>query len=475
MPEKLILVTGATGYIAGRLIPRLLERGYRVRCLARRPRRLEGRAWFRHVEVFPGDVTDPSSLAPALENVWSAYYLIHSMTKGRGYTALEVNGARNFAEAAESAGVEHIVYLGGLADPRAKIAAHMRSRIETGETLRRGRVPVTEFRAGVILGPGSISFEMIRFMTELMPVVIGPVWLKNRSQPIAAQNVFDYLLAALENPNARGGIFEIGGEDVMPYEHLMLEYARLRRLKRKIFELPYIPLWFMALGVGWMTPVGKRIARALIDGLRSDSIVQDDRARKIFANVKLVDYRDAIIESLSQLHPSCIEPVWADDTRASLSLKHEGFFIDYRGRYVHAAPEKIFQVVASLGQNHDWLYANGLWKLRGWFDQLLSARKRGATKTLDNFIVKPNDRLDFYRVERVEPNRLLLHSELKAPGEGWMEWRVEPRENGARLEQTAYFAPRGLPGFLYWHLLYPFHTFVFRGLIRAIARKAEVP
>ncbi len=478
MLEKIVLVTGATGYIAGRLIPQLLDRGYRVRCLARGPHRLSGRAWFRHVEVFSGDVMDPSTLAPALAGVWSAYYLIHNMTKGRGYTALEVNGAQHFADAAERARVEHIIYLGGLADPHAKIAAHMRSRIETGETLRRGRVPVTEFRAGVILGPGSISFEMIRFMTELMPLVLGPAWLKNRSQPIAAQNVFDYLLAALENPNGRGGIFEIGGEDVMTYERLMLEYARLRGLNRKILELPYIPLWFMAFGVGLMTPVRERIAHALIDGLRSDSIVREPGARKTFANVKLINYQEAIHTALAQLHPSRIEPIWTDSQRASIRLKHEGFFIDHRRLHIRAAPEKAFQVVSSLGKNHNWLFANWLWKLRGRIDILISKQRRADIKNFsspssDNIAIKPNDRLDFYRVEVIEPNHLLLYSELEAPGKGWMEWRVEAEENGARLTQTAYFAPRGLPGFLYWYLLYPFHAFVFRGLLRAIARIAQ--
>jgi len=480
MPEKIVLVTGATGYVASRLIPQLLERGYRVRSLARDPRRLEGRAWFRHVEVCSGDVTNPSTLAPALEGVWTAYYLVHNMTKGHGYTAVEVNGAQHFADAAERAGVEHIIYLGGLADPHARIAAHMRSRIETGETLRRGRVPVTEFRAGVILGPGSISFEMIRFMTELMPIVMGPSWLKNKSQPIAAQNVFDYLLAALENPNGRGGIFEIGGEDVMTYESLMLEYARLRGLQRKTLKLPYIPLWFMAAGVGLVTPVSERIAYALIDGLRSDSVVREVSARKVFAKVKPIDYQDAINSSLAQLHPSRIEPVWTDGQHTSISLKHEGFFIDYRRFYVNAAPERVFQVITSLGHNHDWLFANWLWRLRGRIDHLLSPRKREEIKTKNfetlspgDFVANPNNQLDFYRVEVIEPNHLLLYSELKAPGEGWMEWRVESKENDVLLTQTAYFAPRGFPGFLYWYLLYPVHTFIFRGLIRAIAGKAQ--
>ena len=212
MGKKLILVTGSTGYIASRLVPKLLKRGYRVRCLVRQPLRLKARSWFPSVEVIQGDVMDPSTLPAALEGVDSAYYLIHNMSAGEGYTSLEQNGAQNFAQTAEQAGVKHIIYLGGLADPSRDISYHMRSRIDTGEGLRRGKVPVTEFRAGVIVGPGSISFEMIRFMTELMPVILGPVWLQNQAQPIAAQNVFDYLLAALSTNLSVAGSLKLAGQ-----------------------------------------------------------------------------------------------------------------------------------------------------------------------------------------------------------------------------------------------------------------------
>ncbi|HMB23233.1 MAG TPA: NmrA family NAD(P)-binding protein, partial [Anaerolineales bacterium] len=235
LTSPLILITGATGYIASRLIPRLLDTGYRVRCLAREPLRLKGRNWLRDVEVVQGDVTNPSTLSTALDGIHTAYYLVHNMSYGHGYTALELDSARAFASAAEEAGVEHIIYLGGLADPEQHIAPHMRSRIETGQILRQGTVPMTEFRAGVIVGSGSISFEMIRFMTELLPLVPGPLWMNNRSQPIAIQNVIDYLFAALTNPNGRGAAFEIGGPDILSYTDLMLGYARHRGLKRSIF------------------------------------------------------------------------------------------------------------------------------------------------------------------------------------------------------------------------------------------------
>jgi uncharacterized protein YbjT (DUF2867 family) len=340
MTDKLILVSGATGYIASRLIPQLLGRGCRVRALARQPERLKSRKWVSQVELIRGDVMEPQTLPPALDGVHTAYYLIHNMSRGRGYTSVEIEGARNFASAAEEAGVEHIIYLGGLADPEQHIAPHMRSRIETGVTLRKGKVPVTEFRAGVIAGAGSISFEMIRFMTELFPIVPGPAWLRNKSQPIAIQNIVDYLLAALTNSNGRGGVFEIGGPETFTYQELMRNYAKIRGHKRGFFLLPHIPIWFMAFGIDLMTPVPYPIAYALVGGLSSDSVVLHDDARKTFPEVMLMDYESAVREALRRLHPHEVERVWDDDQSAS--LKHEGFFILHRknrraGEFIHKA------------------------------------------------------------------------------------------------------------------------------------------
>ena len=471
MDKKLILVTGATGYIASKLIPRLLERGYRVRCLVRQSLRLKARAWFPYVELVYGDVMDPPTLAPAMEGVHTAYYLIHNMSSGQGYTSLELDGARNFAIAAEQAGTEHIIYLGGLADPKRKISSHMRSRIETGEGLRKGKVPVTEFRAGVIVGPGSISFEMIRFMTELMPVIFGPLWLQNMSQPIAAQNVIDYLLAALETRKVQSRVFEIGGPDRTSYAELMLIYSRLRGLRRKYMALPGIPLWFMALGVEWLTPVPAAIARPLVDGLQSDSLVQNELARRTFPNITLIGYEEAVNIALGQLHPGRLEPVWKGCDRAVKFVKHEGFFIDHRCREVGASPEKVFRVLAGLGGKNGWLYADWLWNLRGWLDRLFGGPGlRGRPDAL-----KIGTVIDFYCVEAIEENQLLrLHSELKAPGEGWMEWCIETEEGSTRISQTGFFAPRGFWGFAYWILLGPFHRLVFRGLIHAIVRQSEM-
>ncbi len=434
MSSPLILVTGATGYIASRLIPRLLDAGYRVRCLARNPLRLKGRDWFRSVEVIRGDVTVPSTLPAALEGVHAAYYLIHNMTYGHGYTSLELESARAFASAAGQAGVEHILYLGGLADPEQHIAPHMRSRIETGRVLREGRVPVTEFRAGVIAGSGSISFEMIRFMTELFPIVPGPLWMKNRAQPIAIQNVIDYLFAALTNPNGRGQVFEVGGPDITTYGDLMLRYARLRGLKRGMFLIPGLPVWFMAFGVGVMTPVPYPIAYALIGGLSADSVVRHPAALSVFPEVKLIDFDSATREAFEKTHPLHIERVWDDGGRGVSSIKHEGCFIDHREMQIDAEPEKVSEAIRQLVNGSDALM--------------------DITQTNGQALVCVRD---------------------QRSGERWIEWRLHPGdvESVTRLSQTVFFSPRGLPGFLHRYLLYPFHLINFGSLLRAIRDQSK--
>jgi uncharacterized protein YbjT (DUF2867 family) len=400
-----ILVTGASGYIASQLIPSLLERGYPLRALAREPRSLSGRRWAGQVEILRGDVMNLPSLQSALEGVHTAYYLIHNMRSGRGYTALERIAARNFATAAAEAGVRHIIYLGGLADPEQQIAPHLRSRLETGAILRQGSVPVTEFRAGVIVGSGSISFEMIRFLTECFPLIPAPRWLKNKAQPIAAQNVVDYLLAALENPAGQGGVFEIGGPEVATYGDLMLRYARVRGHRRRLLLLPYLPLWLMAWGVSRLTPVPYPIALALVDGLSSDSVVLHADALRVFPEVNLIDYDAAVHLALENLHPSRIERVWEDGEKRPKSLKHEGFFIWQRERELAGLPEAIFPSLAQ--QLPPWQV-----------------------------------------VENQPPLRVLV-SRQRSFGVEWLEWYLNPVAGKNRLKQTRYFAPHGTVGFLY--------------------------
>ena len=428
--SKLILVTGATGYIASRLIPQLITRGYRIRALARQPQRLKNKNWFPQVDVTQGDVMDAKTLTPAFAGVEIAYYLIHNMSSGRGYTERELEGAQNFALAAETAGVQHIIYLGGLADEEQHIAPHMRSRIETGATLRQGKVPVTEFRAGVVAGSGSISFEMIRFMTELFPIIPAPFWVKNKSQPISTQNVIDYLLAALDNHDGQGQVFEIGGPHVTTYQELMLSYARARGLKRSFLLLPYVPVWFMAFGIGLTTPVPSPIAYALVGGLSSDSVVMHDNALRVYPEVNLIDFESAAKEALTRLHPHKIERVWDDGEGHTKTLKHEGFFIDHREIKLNVAPEKIFDAVK---------------------------------KMTGNFLV-----------EAAEEGQILVQLKTKMPGSAWVQWKAERVFDATNLTQTFFFTPRGLAGFLIWYLLRPFSILVFKNWLKNIARNSVV-
>jgi uncharacterized protein YbjT (DUF2867 family) len=424
-----------------------------------------------------------------MQGVHTAYYLIHSMSSGRGYVEVERQGARRFAAAAAAAGVQHIIYLGGLADPNdPHLAPHMRSRIETGEMLRQGRVQVTEFRAGVIAGAGSISFEMVRFLAEYFPILPGPRWLRNRAQPIASDNVIDYLVAGLEKPEARGGIYEMGGPEQMQFGEVMLRYARHRGLKRRLFTIPGIPIWWMALVVDRLTPVPHPIATALIGGLQSDSRVVDDAARRVFPEIGLLTFEQAVEVALGDLVPERLERVWEGLGGEAWNFRHEGFVVDYRTRIVHAPADAVFEYLMGMGGPRRWSYATWMWRLRGWVDGLLPTpvtpkaiwETRAGNSPVSQTVtaatgLQVGSELDYYKVEAMEPGRLLrLRSLLRAPGEGWLEWRVDPRtETTARLTQTAFFAPRGLAGFVYWLGLGPFHKIALSGLIEAIRKHSE--
>jgi uncharacterized protein YbjT (DUF2867 family) len=472
--ERLVLVTGATGYVAGNLTPRLLEKGYRVRMLARDPARLHGRSWWSQVEVVEGDIVSPDVVNRALQGVSTAYYLVHNMASGTNYIEKEIESARNFASAAFAAGVEQIIYLGGLADPAEDIGSHLRSRLQTGDILRQGSVPVTEFRSSLIIGSGSYSFEMIRYLTEQFPILLGPRWVDKSTQPIAIQNVLDYLISALENQACRGKIYEIGGKDVLRYADTLYIYARLRGLKRRLIALPGIPVKMLAALAGVLTPVPARIAGPLLEGMRGDSVVCNDSAKQVFPLIQPVGYKDSVLLALDRLSPGCLESPWENGT-SSFKIKQAGFFVEGQQIRLRVQPESVYRVITGLGGKHGWLTLNGLWKLRGFFDRLVGGPGlRG--RRLDNDLIE-GDVLDFYRVEKLESNRLVrLRAELKAPGLGWMEWRIRPQTKGdVLLSQVAYFAPKGATGFLYWYMLLPVHHLVFAGLLKAIGRRATQP
>jgi uncharacterized protein YbjT (DUF2867 family) len=468
---RLVLVTGGTGYVGGCLVPCLMEKGYRVRVLVHDKTRLVGRSWQSQVEMVYGDIASPDVLNKAVQGVSTAYYLVHNMASGRNYIDKEIESARNFASVVGMSGMEHIIYLGGLADPEGDIGLHLRSRINTGDILRQGRIPVTEFRASLIIGSGSISFELIRYLTEQFPLMFSPRWIHNRTQPIAVQNVLDYLISALDFPGCRGKIYEIGGKDILTYAEVMSIYACARGLKRWIITFPGISVEFIGKLAGKLTPVPAEIACPLLGGMRSDSVVRNTLALQDFPQIQILDYETSVALALENLSPRKIETNW-ENQKSGVRIKQEGFFVESQQIMVRVNPESVFRAVIGLGGRRGWLYLNGLWKLRGFLDRVFGGP--GLRGRRDDGLLVEGDILDFYRVEALEPRqRLLLRAEMKAPGLGWMEWRMAEKLGGeVLLTQIAYFAPRGFLGFIYWYILLPVHRLVFNGLINAIARQA---
>ena len=476
----MILVTGATGYIGGRLVPQLLKDGHGVRCVVRDPSRLEGRPWHDKVEIVTGDVLDPASLRAALDGVSIAYYLIHSMGAGAHFEERDLVAARNFSAAAKAAGVERIIYLGGLAEPSPNLSEHLRSRQQTGEALREGGVPVTEFRAGVIVGSNSLSFEMIRYLTERVPVMICPRWVYTRTQPIGIRDVLEYLVQAISVPASSGRIVEIGGADIVTYGEMMTTYAAVRGLKRWLVPVPFLTPRLSSLWVNLVTPIPAAIARPLVEGLRNENVVTDPAARELFPEIVPAGYRECVERALDRLKASNVESAWSDALSTSQGdvapvrlASEEGMLIEHRQRIVASPASQVFRVFSRLGGKRGWLYMNGAWKLRGFVDRLIGGvgLRRGRR---DPDLLRVGDALDFWRVEAVEPDKLLrLRAEMKVPGMAWLQFRATPRADGTTLlEQTAFFAPKGLAGTLYWYALYPIHRVIFSGLINRLGERA---
>jgi uncharacterized protein YbjT (DUF2867 family) len=481
--SELVLITGATGYIGGRLAPRLVEAGYRVRCLVRDPARLQGRPWLDQVEVVGGDVLQPETLPAAMAGVSAAYYLVHSMAAGEGFDQRDVTAARNFAEAASTAGVRQIIYLGGLGDPDTALSAHLRSRQATGDALREAGVPVTEFRAGVIVGSGSLSFELIRYLVERLPVMIGPRWVYTCVQPIGIRNVLEYLIATLQTPQSAGEVIEIGGADVVTYADMMLGYACARGLKRRLISVPVLTPRLSSLWVHLITPIPAAIARPLIAGLHNEVVVRDDKAKRLFPDIHPFNYQTSVELALARLESGEVETMWTDalittqgDAPPVLFTAQEGLNFEHRQLVVPAPPEVVYCTFVGLGGTRGWLYMNWVWRLRGLLDRLVGGvgMRRGRRDPND---LRVGDALDFWRVEAVEPDHLMrLRAEMKVPGRAWLQFHVHPQpDGGSLLSQTAYFAPKGVLGLLYWYGLYPIHKIVFAGMLRKLAERAAAP
>lgn len=476
-----ILVTGATGYIGGRLVPRLLEHGHAVRCMVRDPLRLQGRSWHSQIEIVQGDVFDPDSLLAALADIDTAYYLIHSMGGGQNFHERDLTAAHNFGRAARAQGVENIIYLGGLGNPESDLSKHLLSRQQTGQALGEAGVTVTEFRAAIIVGSGSLSFEMIRYLTERLPIMICPRWVFTRAQPISIHNVLDYLVASLDQPASHGKVIEIGGQDVLTYGEMMTGYAQVRGLRRWLISVPVLTPRLSSYWVHLVTPIPANISAPLIEGLRNEVIVRTNTARGLFPDIHPVDYRTAVENALDKLAAGQVETAWSDalvTTQGELPPvvleTKEGMVLEKRQLQVAASPADVFRLFSSLGGKSGWLYMNWAWELRGLIDRLIGGvgMRRGRR---DPQAVRVGDAIDFWRVEAVEENHLLrLRAEMKVPGLAWLEFQVEPHPSGgAWLNQTAIFAPKGLFGWLYWYVLYPIHGLIFSGMIRRIAIRAS--
>jgi uncharacterized protein YbjT (DUF2867 family) len=471
-----ILVLGATGYVGGRLIPRLLEDGHRVCCLVRDTRRLEGKPWYSQVEVFQGDVLDSASLEVPFAGIDIIYYLIHSMAVNIvDFEALDRKAAHNAAREAEAAGVGRIIYLGGLGKNSGQQSAHLRSRNEVAAILGSYRTPVTVFRAAVIVGSGSLSFELIHHLVNRLPIMICPRWIYSRTQPIGIADVLRYLRAAIDEPTSIGQTIDIGGPEVMNYGDMMMTVAHALGLKRKLIPVPVLTPRLSSYWVNLVTPIPSSLAGALIEGLRYDTVCDNSRAATIF-KFQPTSFEEAVNRALRSVADRRVESVWtgAGGDRGPIEIDPSHLMRDQRVIEVGASVKNLFRIITSIGGENGWYYADWLWKFRGFVDQQIGGvgLRRGRR---DPMRVSIGEALDFWRVEDFSENRRLrLKAEMKVGGHAWLEFDVEPvGDEKSRLTQTAEFYPRGLFGLLYWYTIYPIHALIFRGLVRAIARRAE--
>jgi uncharacterized protein YbjT (DUF2867 family) len=476
-PNSRILLTGATGYVGGRLLAQLEAAGRSVRCLARRPEFLEQRVG-PDIEVVRGDCLEPASLEPAMAGVTAAYYMVHSMGSSGDFEDLDRRAAANFGAAASRAGVRRIIYLGGLGEQSEDLSPHLRSRQETGDALRTCGVPVIELRASIVLGSGSLSFELIRALVERLPVMICPRWVQIKAQPIAIEDVVAYLVAALDLVADDSRIFEIGGADQVSYSEIMREYARQRGLRRVFIPVPVLTPGLSSLWLGLTTPVYARVGRKLIEGVRNPTVVTNDDSLHAF-DIRPMNLREAIARAVRNEDRKFALTRWSDaissagHPRSWGGVKFGSRLVDSRTAHVAVRPHGAFTPIRQLGGQRGWYYANWLWRLRGFIDLLMGGvgMRRGRR---DPEKLQVGDALDFWRVEAYEPDhRLKLAAEMKLPGRAWLEYEVQPSNGGSELRQTAVFDPVGLGGLLYWYGIYPFHSWIYAGMLRAIVRRAK--
>lgn len=483
MAAQHVLVTGATGYIGGRLVPELLAAGHTVRCLARTPSKLADLPWRGEVEVVAGDVTDAASVRAALEGIDAAYFLVHSMGGAADFAAQDRLAAETVRDAAADAGVRQLVYLGGLGDDGPGLSSHLDSRHEVGKVLADGPVPVTELRAAVIIGSGSASFEMLRNLVEVLPAMVTPKWVRTRCQPVAIRDMLHYLVAALDEPAAAGRVLEVGGPDVLTYLDMMRVYAEIAGLRRRlVVQVPVLTPRLSSHWIGLVTPLPAGLAKPLVESLSAEVIVHDHAIDDVLPH-RCLPFREAVALALQRVEDLEVATRWsgadlpgrspADPLPSDPDWAGGTMFADVQAAWSPAPPDAAFRTVSGIGGRRGWYVANWLWAVRGWMDRAVGGigLRRGRRHPDD---LRVGDALDFWRVEVVEPPHLLrLRAEMRLPGEAWLEWRVEEDgAGGSILHQRALFHPRGLWGRLYWYGVLPFHTLIFRPLCRGLAEAA---
>lgn len=485
MAGTLVLVTGATGYIGGRLVPELLAEGYRVRVLARTPAKLADEAWLDAVEVIQGDVTDADAVGRAMAGVGAAYYLVHSMGGAADFAAQDRHAAATFREgAAATPGVEQIVYLGGLGDAQdAALSPHLASRHEVGRVLADGPVPVTELRAAVIIGSGSASFEMLRNLTEVLPVMITPRWVTTRCQPVAIRDILHWLVRSIATPDACGRVLEVGGPEVVTYEEMMRAYAEEAGLrKRLVIRVPLLTPRLSSHWVGLVTPLPLGLARPLIDSLVNEVVITGRSVQAVMPHETLT-LREALAHAVRRVEDLDVPSRWSDATLPGRTPADPlptdpdwaggTLLTDEQTSRTTAGPADLFAVVSGIGGTRGWYVADSLWSIRGSLDVLFGGvGMRRGRRHPDELHV--GEALDFWRVEALEPPNLLrLRAEMLTPGDAWLEWRIDADGSGAVLRQKALFHPRGLWGRAYWYGLIPFHALIFKRLCQRLARAAD--
>ena len=480
-----VLVTGASGYVGGRLVPALLNEEFEVRILVREKGKVLGRTWVNSVDIATGSASDYQSVRAALEGVHTAFYLLHSIGVGTHFDQLEAEMARTFAKAAESAGVAQIVYLGGIANDEKK-SKHLASRARTGEELRSGKVPVIELRAGIIIGSGSASFEMLRHLTHRLPVMTTPKWVSNRTHPIAIRDVLWYLTHTAQLAQPVSGVFDIGGPEVLSYAEMMQKFAKCSGLRRRwIIKVPVLTPKLSSLWIGLVTPVPTHLARPLIGSLINETVADPNKAIDALIpkpGEGLIYVESAINLALTRTSANQVETRWSDATAPTAPWQKaqgdpewagEQILKDHREVVTDTPIKNVWQSIERIGGETGWYGADFLWWARGLIDRLFGGvglrRGRRDPKTL-----RVGESLDFWRVEALEHEKLLrLYAEMILPGKAWLEFRLSEEDGKVRLVQEARFSPRGLGGQLYWYLILPLHAFVFPTMLRNIIRSSK--